>query len=194
MAIQLYLLRHGPTTAVAGSFVGSTDVPLSGQGLERLSELIPRLQEVDCWYCSPMLRTRQTVDELQQLDCMINGIQYDNGLREIDFGRWELKNFSEIAAGDPDLIPGWESYEDFVFPEGEAVENFIRRVRNMLELFAVSGHDSIGVMTHGGVIRTMICLALGISVRNYLLFDVQPASLTILDLYTEGGVLRGLNL
>ena len=194
MAKQLYLLRHGPTTAVAGSLVGSTDVPLSGEGLERLSGVIPRLQGVDCWYCSPMLRARQTVDELQQLDCMINGIQFDNGLSEIEFGRWELKKLSEISAGDPDLIRGWEAYEDFVFPEGESVEDFICRVRKMLELFAVSGHDSIGIMTHGGVIRTMICLSLGISVRNYLLFDVQPASLTILDLYTDGGVLRGLNL
>jgi broad specificity phosphatase PhoE len=194
MATQLYLLRHGPSSAPVGSFVGSTDVPLSGKGLERLSGLIPSLQEMDCWYCSPMLRTRRTVDELQRHGCQIKGIQIADGLREIDFGRWEQKTFAEITAADPDLMQVWQDYENFVFPRGEAVSDFNGRIQEMLETFMQSGHARIGVMTHGGVIRTMICLALGISVRNYLLFDVQPASLTILDLYSEGGVLKGLNL
>lgn len=194
MITQLYLLRHGPTSAPDGSFVGSTDVPLSGQGLERLSGVISYLREVDCWYCSSMQRARQTVDVLLHSGCDIGEIQYDERLREIDFGRWEMKTFSEITASDPDDISGWNRYIDFVFPDGEAVNDFILRVQEMLQLFTFSGSDRIAIMSHGGVIRTMICHALGISPRNYLLFDVQPASLTILDLYTEGGVLRGLNL
>jgi hypothetical protein len=41
----------------------------------------------------------------------------------------------------------------------------------------------------------MICLALGLPPRSYLLFDVRPASLTVLELFPGGsGVLRGLNL
>ncbi|MCW5210022.1 histidine phosphatase family protein, partial [Desulfobulbus sp. US1] len=71
-------------------------------------------------------------------------------------------------------------------------------VEAMLAVFSgmetSAGTNTVAVVTHGGVIRTMICLALGISPRNYLLFDVQPASLTVLDLFSEGGVLRGLNL
>ncbi len=194
MATRLYLLRHGPTTASAGSFIGSTDVALSGRGLERLPGLIPLLQEMDCWYCSPMLRTRQTVDVFRHNGCSIDEVLYDERLREIDFGRWERQTFAEIAAADPDLIDDWQEYEKFVFPRGEAVSDFSGRVREMLSTFMQSGHDRIGVMTHGGVIRTMICLALGISVRSYLLFDVQPASMTILELYSEGGILKGLNL
>ena len=149
MPTQLYLLRHGPTSAPAGSFVGSTDVSLSGQGLERLTGTIPCLQEIDCWYCSPMLRTRQTVDELQQRGCRIDEIRFDNGLREIDFGRWEQKTFAEIVAADPDLIRAWEGYEDFVFPRGEAVEDFIERVQMMLDRFVDTGLDRIAVVTHG---------------------------------------------
>lgn len=194
MATQLYLMRHGPTIAAAGSLVGSTDVPLSGQGLERLTTLTGHRRDVDLWYCSPMLRTRQTVDALQHNGCDIGEIRYDARLREIDFGRWEMKTFSDITASDPDCISGWNRYMDFVFPEGEAVNDFIRRVQEMLDLFTSTGSDRIVAMTHGGVIRTMICLALGISARNYLLFDVQPASLTILELFEEGGVLKALNL
>lgn len=193
---RLYLLRHGPAAISPGCLVGSTDAPLSGQGLVRLSGLIePYLQSVECWYCSPMLRASQTFDCLRQYGCSIEHPVYsDERLREIDFGNWEMKTFAEIAAADPAKVTAWQEYTNFVFPSGEAVADFVLRVREMLEvLTAASG--SVGVVTHGGVIRTMICMVLGLPVQNYLLFDVQPASLTILDLFAGGsGVLRGLNL
>ena len=141
-----------------------------------------------------MLRTRQTLERLRQEGCPADHPVYDERLREIDFGRWELQSYADIAAKDDEQLAAWEQYLNFIFPEGEAVSAFIERVEAMLAIFSGSEHHAVGVMTHGGVIRTMICLALGISPRNYLLFDVQPASLTILDLFSEGGVLRGLNL
>lgn len=190
---RLYLLRHGPTTAAKGCLVGSTDLPLSGQGLSRLTSLLPHFQQIECWQCSPLCRTRQTLEQLRQQGCSINNPVYDERLREIDFGRWEMKTFAEIAAGDSARIEDWQRYTDFVFPGGEAVADFVRRINEILHMFTVMG-GNIGVVTHGGVIRTMICLALGVPVRNYLLFDVQPASLTIVDVFSEGGVLCGLNL
>ncbi|MCI5223421.1 MAG: hypothetical protein D3924_12285 [Candidatus Electrothrix sp. AR4] len=194
MSTRLFLLRHGPTAAPKGCFVGGSDVPLSGQGLSRLETLIRHLKEVDQWYCSPMLRTRQTLEQLRRNGCSTNHPLHDARLREIDFGRWEMKSFAEIASADGELLEGWNQYLDFVFPEGEAVRDFTQRVREMLAVFVADDSESIAVMTHGGIIRTMICLALGISARNYLLFDVRPASLTVLELFSEGGVLRSLNL
>lgn len=194
MSTRLFLLRHGPTAAPKGCLVGRTDTPLSGQGISRLQTLTRHLQEIDCWYCSPMLRTRQTLDQLRSDSIPVDNPVYDDRLREMDFGRWEMKNFAEIAATDGWCLEAWKEYVNFVFPEGEAVQEFLQRVREILALFTAADSDSIAVVTHGGVIRTMICLALGISARNYLLFDVQPASLTVLDLFSEGGVLRNLNL
>ncbi len=194
MATQLYLLRHGSTDVESGALVGSTDVGLDGKGLERLAGLSRRLEDVEVWYCSPMLRTRQTLDELQRHISTGQEIRYDDRLREIDFGRWEMQCFADISKADPGLIDSWTRYTDFVFPGGEEVAGFCERVGTMLELFMVHDAEKIGVITHGGVIRTLICLALGISVRNYLLFDVQPASLTVLELFDKGGVLKGLDL
>ncbi|MCI5164530.1 MAG: histidine phosphatase family protein [Candidatus Electrothrix sp. GM3_4] len=200
MPTRLFLLRHGPTSAPPGCFAGSSDVSLSGQGLARLDNRRVQLQDVDCWYCSPMLRTRQTLQHLRNLDlkCQVGDPVYDERLREIDFGRWELQTFADIVAKDKEQLAAWNQYLDFVFPEGEAVSAFIQRVEVMLAIFSgmesSTGTHTVAVVTHGGVIRTMICLALGISPRNYLLFDVQPASLTVLELFSEGGVLRGLNL
>ncbi len=198
MPTRLFLLRHGPTSAPPGCFVGRTDVPLSGQGIDHLGNPAEQLKDVESWYCSPMLRTRQTLEHLQKQGCPVAAPIYDERLREIDFGRWELQTFADIAAQDQEHIAAWNQYLDFVFPEGEAVAGFIQRVETMLAVFcgmeSSTGIRNVAVVTHGGVIRTMICLALGISPRNYLLFDVQLASLTVLELFSEGGVLRGLNL
>ena len=194
MATQLYLLRHGLADVEPGALIGSTDVGLDGKGLERLAGLSRQFKDVDAWYCSPMLRTRQTLDELRRHISIGQEIRYDDRLREIDFGRWEMQSFTDICNTDPGLIDSWTEYTDFVFPGGEAVAGFCERVGTMLQLFMTHDTEKIGVITHGGVIRTLICLALGISVRNYLLFDVQPASLTILELFDKGGVLKGLNL
>ncbi len=118
----------------------------------------------------------------------------DERLREIDFGRGEQMSFAEIEKKDPELIPAWSRYDDFVFPGGEAVEGFTKRVADMLADFRGGGNKEICIVTHGGVIRTMIFLALGLSPRNYLLFSVLPSSLTVIDLYSEGGVLSALNV
>jgi broad specificity phosphatase PhoE len=139
-----------------------------------------------------MLRASQTLDCLRH--CGTEHPIYDERLREIDFGNWEMKTFAEIAAADPAKVAAWQEYTNFVFPDGEAVTDFVLRVREVLE-FLTTSSGNVGVVTHGGVIRTMICMVLGLPVRNYLLFDVQPASLTILEVFSGGsGVLRGLNL
>ena len=76
----------------------------------------------------------------------------------------------------------------------EAVDDFIARIESRLTAFKGMKEKTIGVITHGGVIRTMICLALGLDARNYLLYSISPASLTVLDLYPEGGVLSRMNV
>ena len=117
--VRLFLLRHGRTAAPAGCLVGSTDLPLSGQGLAELTALLPHLQTAETWYCSPLQRASQTLTCLQEQGCQIAQPRYDARLREIDFGAWEMKTFTEIAAADSDKISAWqEDYEHFVFPEG----------------------------------------------------------------------------
>jgi len=77
-------------------------------------------------YCSPMQRCRQTaaamVPDLP--------LRLDPDLREIDFGQWETRTFAEAVAHDPSLVDRWAAFAaDFAFPGGEAVGEFLRRVR-----------------------------------------------------------------
>jgi len=197
MSTRLLLIRHAAIEGAERSLlVGASDVPASQKGLrdlQRLAGVLARFSP-EAWFCSPLLRARQTCARLGEYCAPARTAVVDERLREIDFGRWEMKSFAEIAAMDQDLMPGWAEYTDFTFPGGESVATFRSRVTGVLADLRASVHSEIAVVTHGGIIRTLICLALGLSPRNYLLFDVRPGTAAVLELYPDGAILAGLNL
>lgn len=197
MASRLLLIRHA---AIDGAerplLVGATDLPAGTQGLrelERLAGVLARFSP-EAWFCSPLLRARQSVARLGEFCENAREFAVDKRLREIDFGRWEMRSLPEIAAMEQDLILAWAEYEGFTFPDGEAVATFCERVGGVLADLRASASREIVVVAHGGVIRTLICLALCLSPKNYLLFDVRPGTLAVLDLHPDGAILAGLNL
>ncbi|MBI4634645.1 MAG: histidine phosphatase family protein [Deltaproteobacteria bacterium] len=195
MASKVLLIRHGETdTKYRGCFIGSTDIPLSPEGRLQSSLLAgPLRREAAVRYISsPSLRTCETA----QCALAWNPIapDLDPDIREVDFGAWEGKTFEEITASDPEAVAGWASYRpDFAFPGGEAIADFTKRVQKAGERIAADPAETVVVFTHAGITRAMICHYLGLDARNYLYFDVKPASVTTIMVHNGRGVLTGLN-
>lgn len=195
MAQELVLVRHGYVGAhYSGRFLGSTDVPLAGEGLMQASSLAARAKTVvpaKC-FCSPMLRARETAYAM--LKSLGSNYEIDPDLREVCFGRWERMTFEEISASDPENVSKWAEYStDFSFPEGESAQSFATRVREFAQRAAAEPSRTVLAVTHGGVIRALICHFLGLDPRNYLLFDVKPASISRIAIHDGKGVLTRLN-
>src|SRR5512142_2663627 len=90
MTTRLFLIRHGATVLTAEDrFAGSTDVELSDTGREQAEALAQRLADdnVTAVYASPLRRTVATASIIGRP----HGLQpiLNDGLREIDHGRWE---------------------------------------------------------------------------------------------------------
>jgi broad specificity phosphatase PhoE len=190
--MRLILLRHG-RTGLSGRYVGSSDVPLSEEGQAQILALRPGLgaMKIDTLLASPMLRCTQSVDLLG----LRLPVQLDPDLREIDFGRWEGKTFAEIEAQDPELVRHWASgTDDFCFPGGEATARFTSRMAAVRNRLLAVDAKTLLLVTHGGVIRSLICGLLGLPQRNYLLFQVAKGHYSTMELYDGGGVLTGFNL
>jgi len=189
--MNIGLFRHGATTFV-NRYVGSTDIALSAEGIAEVKRQHDFLaaQGFDTVYCSPMQRCLQTHRLLQfQEECIV-----DERLREIDFGDWEGRTFEEIVRSTPDLVAQWgRNTADFGFPRGENIDHFRKRVQSFCKLLQNQRGGNILILTHGGVIRHMLCHLLGLSAENYLYFKIETARLTMLQLYSEGAVLTGLN-
>ncbi len=191
MVLQLHFVRHAETVAPPGSLVGATDAALSTKGKVQAKQLAGQLPTGVPCLCSPLLRARQTLEQLQ--DCGVaQKVSFDERLREIDFGDYELKTFAEIVAAGGD-IDAWMEYSHFTFPHGESVACFVERLQALLAEWRLYQEEQLIVLTHGGVIRTMICLALGLDIKSYLLFNVKYASWSTVELYSQGGVLTALN-
>jgi broad specificity phosphatase PhoE len=189
---RLFLLRHGSTGA-GDRYIGATDLPLSDDGAADMADTAVFLQrqQIDAIYCSPMRRCRQTL-ELLGLDCRTEIV---DDLREVDFGRWEGLSFAGICEQDQALVDRWaEGEADFAFPGGEAMQAFLARVDTIREMLATSTASRPLLVTHGGIIRHLLCACLGIAPEKALLFSVQAGRCAILDLHSAGGVLAGFNL
>ena len=191
MVKRLYLLRHGRVDN-HGRYIGSTDLPLLPEGVKDLVAVSPylRRQKIDEIYCSPLLRCRQTLEALN-LDVR-SAICPD--LREIDFGEWEGLGFAEILQRDASLVEQWAEWsEDFSFPGGEGIGPFLQRIHKVRQMIDTAAADRLLVISHGGVIRQLICSCLGLGPENYLAFDIQPGLCSVIELHSQGGVLVGLN-
>ncbi len=192
MTISLYLLRHGKTE-LPGRYVGSTDVNLSLVGEQQVKAVRPLIAEekIDHVICSPMKRCQQTLDLLE----LPHKRTIDSAIKEIDFGLWEGKNFNQISESHPDLVNLWaKGQSDFSFPEGESMQNFMDRLEKFKKELSSYKKANILLVTHGGVIRYLICSYLGLTFDKYILFRILEGTYTKLDLYDQGGILSGLNI
>ena len=90
----------------------------------------------------------------------------DPDLREIDFGRWEGKMFSEIRDSSPEDVERWARFApDFAFPGGESMRDFLDRVGRAADRLAADEAETVLAVTHGGVIKIMLCHLLGLEAR-----------------------------
>ena len=190
-ARTLYLLRHGETGAT-GKYIGSTNIGVAESGFAQLaiSRDILRQAGITRILCSPMKRC---IESLRFLDLGAS-VEINEDLREIDFGHWEGQTFGQISKKWPEEVGRWSVWsEDFTFPGGERIGDFLRRMDRVRSRIEQDPDEHMLVVTHGGVIRHLLCSFLGLPPHNYLLFDVRAGQVSTLRLYSEGGVLTSLN-
>lgn len=189
---KLVLLRHGDIEGFHAKYLGITNAHLSLKGQEQSAQAASSLltEKFDAIYCSPLDRCKETLEILDRSE----NVFFDERIREINFGLWEGKTFAEIKEQSPDIVKKWaERDADFHFPEGEKLSDFQDRISDFAHNLNGLKSKNILIVCHGGVIRHLICKLLNISFDNYLYFKIDYCKFVLIDLYSEGGVLTGLN-
>ena len=188
---EIFFLRHGETV-LPHRYVGKSDIDLSEKGRKQISLLVPFAHShlFSHVYCSPLRRCVQSAE----LIGFASNVEYDRHLCEIDFGLWEGQTFAEIEATSPEMVSMWCRNElDFCFPEGEKMVDFYRRIESFAKKIQTLDDGKILIIAHGGVIRHLICTFLNLSFNNYLCFQIDCGKVSVLKLYSEGGILTQLN-
>lgn len=195
MIKTLHFIRHAEVDPFyRGRYVGSLDLSLSEEGKRKARAIGENLSsdqrdKITVW-CSPMKRCQESWKE-------ISGREYEviPDLREINFGECEGKTFGEIQNSYPELVTEWATFSStFTFPNGEGLSSFHERMETLKKRILSYREESLLIVAHGGVITHLICLFLGLSPSQHLLFHLERPSLTSLHLHENGlGVLTGLN-
>lgn len=179
----VYLIRHAESASVADHrYVGRTEVSLTANGCAQAVTVARRLAALqpDRVWVSPSRRAVETLGE--------NGEERfravrDPDLSEVDFGQWEGLSFNEISARDPGRVAAWaEQKPTFAFPGGESVAAFEARIHRAARRIREAEDDRLAILTHGGVIRFLLCDLFGLPFEKAFMFDVQPASFITLRL------------
>lgn len=190
---HIFLVRHARPLAAEGGFLGSSDVALGDQGQAQARALATWLRgrhTVKTLLCSPLARARQTAESIAAALGMEP--QYEEDLREIDFGAWEGLSFAQAEQRDPALVCRWLDDEaGFVFPGGEAIAAFHTRIARIAE--RLHNLDAPLAVCHGGVIRALLCRWLALPHSARLAFHPDHAALTVIRWHGETGVLQGFN-
>jgi alpha-ribazole phosphatase len=160
MAI-LYLIRHAEPEG-AGTFLGQADPPLAPGALDSiansLSELTPK-----ALYVSPLRRAKETAVCLRRSNAVVVP-----DLREIGFGHWTSKTWSEIEKQYPDLAgKKLENWQGVTAPGGESWTDFTARVQRAWGQIR-RGPSPCAVVAHYAVNAVLAHLAAGISSSEFI--------------------------
>jgi alpha-ribazole phosphatase len=153
--MKLLLLRHGETAGNREKrYIGRTDEPLSPLGRAALSPSKEDLS-VQSVYVSPLCRAQETARILFPGAVL----RIEPGLREMDFGIFEGKNWFELR-DDPDYTAWVLSGCEAPCPEGEGRASFCR---HSCAAFAGAVSQSLGrgerfaaVVAHGGTLMAVM--------------------------------------
>jgi broad specificity phosphatase PhoE len=164
----IFLARHGQSDwNAARRWQGHADRPLTEAGRAQAEALAERLEEidVDAVYSSDLRRAHETAEAVARRRGL--AVEALRDLREVDVGSWSGLTRTEAEERFPEAFrrwleggPGWE--------DGETYEEMSARIERAVRAIAAEHPDGrVLVVSHGGPIRAVHALALGLDVHTY---------------------------
>jgi alpha-ribazole phosphatase len=172
--MSIDLLRHGDTGQ--RSYRGQLDDALSELGWRQLREAVEG-REWDRVVSSSMTRCAAFAAELAQRRGL--PLRVDARLAEYHFGDWQGVPIETIAAMDSQALERfWADPVTCPPPGAEPFGAFHARLSAVLDDVAAEASDArVLVVTHGGAIRLLRCVAEGRGFGDMAGIDVPHASL-----------------
>jgi alpha-ribazole phosphatase len=188
--VDIYLIRHTKTEAVAGLCYGQSDVALADTftvEAQRIQEKLPELSPDCLIFSSPLTRCVQLAEIFQR------PMRTDARLQEVNFGDWENRRFDDI---DVDLLKHWtDSFVTDPPPNGESFTDLCQRAANFWdELLANQPAGQVLLITHAGVIRALFAHILQLPPANAFKFRVDVGSVHKLQHINDYTYLHYTNL
>lgn len=160
---RIDLLRHGESQ-YSHTLRGHLDDELTAKGWHQMQSTIEQVtnQSWDIIISSPLKRCAYFAEQLAKTTGLPLLLNHD--LKEMYFGDWEGVSTQQIYETSPELLANfWQKPTQHCPPRAETLNQFQTRVlKGFQELFVQMQNQNWQnalVVTHGGVIKLLACLA-----------------------------------
>ena len=185
-------IRHGAHDYLGRAIAGrKAGVRLNELGRQQAAHLPDKLSllSINAIYSGPLERVRETAEPLCQRRQL--PLQIDDAFTEVNVAEWEDRPFTDLAKE-----PLWQRFNSFrssTSAEGGELmlEVQARALRKLNELRAQ--HEFVVIVTHGDVVRAVMAHFLGMHLDLFFRIEIDPASLSLLELGDDFAVVRLLN-
>ena len=194
---NIFLIRHGQTDwNQQARAQGWADIPLNAKGLqqaEALGEYVRANLQIDRVITSDLKRCTQTADAIQL------PYETDTRLREFNTGDLTGLNWEETESNFPDAAADLLSSRAWARrPNGESDFDTAARAAGFVHETGLLKDDAETVLvSHGGLIRRLICVLLDMPLGFAAKFDIENTGITTIRQYMgdrrSGLVLESLN-
>ena len=152
LRMKIYAIRHTSVDVEPGICYGQSNVEVAGTFHQEKANLIRILKgkQIDRVYSSPLYRCHLLAEALFPN----HSIEFDERLKELDFGDWELKTWDEIYA-DPKGKVWMDNYQALPTLNGESYPEMQLRISDFLTVLKTGSCTAVAVVAHAGVIRIL---------------------------------------
>lgn len=198
LKLQLDFLRHGETT-LGHTLRGSTDDELTALGWQQMYQTVQMTDQAsisqttiqkpwDIIFTSPLKRCRLFAESIAEQ--LHRPLIVDQQLQEMHFGDWEGESTQMIYENDPELLANfWQYPTKFTPPNAESLQIFSVRIQSALhniqqQMLRYHAEKAL-VVTHGGVIKLLKCMALQQPLDDILKMSAELGQLNRFVLNSE---------
>lgn len=167
--MRIYFIRHGESVDdVENRYGGWADFPLTQKGIEQARETGKKLKNkevtADIILTSPLARAKQTAEEISKtLNIPMEVFVY---LKERNtYGLLSDLRKNEAAKKYPQLASAYKNEQPV---DGfEPYEQFLQRVKKLVELLPALGYKSVICVTHGKLLKALLNDVIGAKAKEF---------------------------
>ena len=176
--MDIYLIRHSAVYNPNKLCYGQSEIPLEENftvDFDWIKDALQAQFTADTLFISsPFRRCTKLADYLSDGYYQIN-----NQITEINFGSWEMKPWSKID--EHEMNPWMQDFVNYRIPKGENFIDLFERVISFYEEIIQKEVKNIILVTHAGVIRSLVSYVLDFPLENAFNLQVDYSSISKIE-------------
>jgi alpha-ribazole phosphatase len=173
--MEIFLIRHTSVDVPKGICYGKSDVGLNHTAETEMANTATRLSaicdiEKAVIWSSPANRCVTLAKTIR------SDFHLEERLWEMNFGDWEMLAWKDIKQEHSD--PWMADFVNVNTPNGESFKELSARANEFLDEIITQNHEQVVLVNHSATIRTLICRALDLDLKNAFRMEIDYGSIT----------------